>query len=153
MGTMMYRILVVDDHDDTTRVLSRLLRLKGYDVMTATTVAGALGLCRTIQFDLLVAAGDLPDGHGNDIMRALRPFGVRGVAFGGMARPDDVRQAYAAGFAHFVANPALDVLTVVRQLLATDQPLRPRSAAAVRRHHKGPGRFGFPVPLNRLASL
>jgi CheY-like chemotaxis protein len=152
MGTMAYRILVVDDHDDTTRVLSRLLRLKGYDVMTATTVAGALGLCRTIRFDLLVADVDLPDGHGNDVMRALRPFGVKGVAFGGMARPDDIRRAYDAGFAHFVANPALDVLTVVRCMLGAPAPKagnRPR--VAVRR---GPGgRISFPTPFNRLASL
>jgi hypothetical protein len=83
-------------------------------------------------------------------MRAVRPFGVRGVAFGGMARPDDVRRAYDAGFAHFVANPALDLLAVVRRLLAADPAPRPR--AAVRRG-TGPGRFGFPVPLNRLASF
>jgi CheY-like chemotaxis protein len=115
---MGYRILVVDDHDDTTRVLSRLLRMKGYEVLTAATVAEAIGLARTIRFDLLVADVDLPEGQGNEVMRALRPLGIRGVAFGGMAQPEDTRRAYEAGFAHFVAKGSPDVLGVVSQMLA-----------------------------------
>jgi CheY-like chemotaxis protein len=118
MGTMGYRILVVDDHDDTTRVLSRLLRMKGHEVLTASTVAEAIGLCRTIRFDLMIADVDLPDGNGNDVMRALRPLGIRGVAFSGLSLPEDTRRAYDAGFKHFITKPVPDVLGVVDRLLA-----------------------------------
>lgn len=118
MGMMGYRILVVDDHDDTTRVLSRLLRMKGYEVLTACTVAEAIGLARTIRFDLLIADVDLPDGNGNDVMRALRPLGIRGVAFSGLSLPEDTRRAYDAGFTHFITKPSPDVLGVVGYLLS-----------------------------------
>lgn len=118
MGTMGYRILVVDDHDDTTRVLSRLLRMKGYEVLTAGTAAEAIDLCRTIRFDLMIADIDLPDGNGNDVMRELRPLGIRGVAFSGLALPEDTRRAYDAGFTHFITKPVPDVLGVVTRLLA-----------------------------------
>src|SRR5690606_4398635 len=63
------RILLVEDHSDTARLMGRLLRGEGHEVETAPTVAEALDLAERHEFDLLVSDLGLPDGTGIDLMR------------------------------------------------------------------------------------
>ena len=63
------------------------------------------------KFDLLVSDIELPDGSGLELMRELRPKGVRGIALSGHGSEDDSRESLAAGFVLHLAKPVLvDVL-------------------------------------------
>src|SRR4051812_28696629 len=110
MGAETCRILLVDDHDDTARALARLLGLSGYDVQTATTVAGAIELCDAHRFDLLISDIGLPDGSGYDLMRELTRRGIpTGIAVSGYE--DDTAAGRDAGFvAHLVKPVAFETL-------------------------------------------
>src|SRR5580765_2709196 len=62
------RILLVEDHADTRRVLGRLLNALGCQVTSAGTVKEALELGEKVEFDLLVSDIGLPDGTGTEVM-------------------------------------------------------------------------------------
>ena len=65
------RILLVEDHADTAKLLGRLLGRMGYVVLTAGTVARALDLAETETFDLVISDVGLPDASGYDLMRQV----------------------------------------------------------------------------------
>ena len=107
------KILLVEDHDDTARVLSRLLNLSGYQVSTAGTYASAMELCGKQQFDLLISDVGLPDGSGYDLMREIvaRQCVSKGIAVSGYGAEEDVEASLRAGFtAHLVKPVAFDKL-------------------------------------------
>jgi CheY-like chemotaxis protein len=94
----------VDDHGDTARALARLLGLSGYDVQTATSVAGAINLCDASRFDLLISDIGLPDGSGYELMRELTRRGcMKGIAVSGYE--DLGNEGVAAGFAAHLVKP------------------------------------------------
>ena len=100
------RILVVDDHDDSSRVMARLLQGRGHQVKTAEGVNTALAAAHSEPFDLLISDIGLPDGTGLELMRqiqAIRP--TKGIALSGFGSSDDVREAKDAGFAAHVTKP------------------------------------------------
>ena len=115
------RLLVVEDHADTARVLGRLLRSAGYDVETAGSVAGALELAAAKPFDLVVSDIGLPDATGHDLMRQIRErYGLKGIAMTGYGMDDDVRRSLEAGFADHIVKP-VDVVhlqAVIRRVVA-----------------------------------
>src|SRR5207344_944939 len=49
------RILLVEDHEDTNRSLTNLLRRRGYHVQSALTMRDALALAGREQFDVLIS--------------------------------------------------------------------------------------------------
>ncbi len=98
------RILLVEDHEDTARIMARLLRQWGYTVATAGTVADALKRAEQVQFDLLVSDLGLPDGSGLEIARRLRGR-VRAVALSGYGTDEDVRASLEAGFSEHLTKP------------------------------------------------
>ncbi len=100
------RILLVEDHDDTNRSLTRLLQLRGYDVKSANNVQSALNLSQTAEFDVLISDLGLPDGSGIDLMRAIqaeRP--MFGIALTGFGMEEDIRKSRDAGFKHHLVKP------------------------------------------------
>ena len=101
------RILLVEDHADTARMVSRLLRGKGYAVQTAGDVASARTLLRARNFDLLVSDLGLPDGSGLDLMRQLADDSVPilGIAVSGYGTEDDLCKSREAGFAEHLVKP------------------------------------------------
>ena len=100
------RLLVVEDHPDTARLLGRLLRSNGYEVETAGTAAAALQLIESKPFDLLVSDIGLPDATGHDLMRRIRQrHDLRGIAMTGYGMDDDVRKSLDAGFADHIIKP------------------------------------------------
>ena len=116
------RILLVDDHVDTLRSMDRLLRLRGYLVCTAPTVAAALNAAANQAFDLLISDVGLPDGTGMDLMRELRRVHgetLRGIALSGYGMEEDVIRSRDAGFDEHLTKP-MDMATleaVVSRLL------------------------------------
>ena len=97
------RILLVEDHADTLRVLSRMLRGLGHAVTTAASVATALDASAAGPFDLLVSDLGLPDGSGLDLMRRLRP--MPGIALTGYGMESDVEACREAGFEAHLTKP------------------------------------------------
>jgi len=100
------KILLVEDHADTQRILCRLLRKWGYNVKCSDCVAQALDLAANEPFDILISDLGLPDGSGLDIMRETKKrYGLRGVAVSGFGTDDDLRQSRDAGFEEHLTKP------------------------------------------------
>jgi len=100
------RILLVEDHEDTKRSLTNLLRRRGYHVQAAGDLQSALDLSGKEEFDVLISDLGLPDGSGIDLMRVLnsqRP--VFGIALTGFGMEDDIRKSYEVGFKHHLVKP------------------------------------------------
>lgn len=99
-------LLLVEDHADTARVLTRILQSAGYRVAHGNSVAAARALAATQRFDLVVSDLGLPDGSGLDLMRDLREsHGLRGIALSGFGTDDDRAASAAAGFAEHLTKP------------------------------------------------
>jgi signal transduction histidine kinase len=101
------RVLLVEDHGDTARILARILRGAGHTVQTAGDVASALELAGNAEFDLLLSDMGLPDGSGMDLMKELRRRGnpLPGIALSGYGQEEDVRVSREAGFSQHLLKP------------------------------------------------
>ena len=107
VATRSLRILLVEDHGDSARIMARLLEASGHGVATAGDVATALKLAGEREFDLLVSDLGLPDGSGLDLMRALRGAGspIKGIAVSGYGQEQDIKQSQEAGFIGHLIKP------------------------------------------------
>jgi len=66
------RILVVEDHDETRRMLLRMLKEAGYEVDPAPSLASARKHLASGGYGLIILDCMLPDGSGLDLCRELR---------------------------------------------------------------------------------
>lgn len=99
-------LLLVEDHQDTARVMQRILESAGYGVGHAATVAKARELASRQKFDLVVSDVGLPDGTGLELMRDLnKDYGLTGIALSGFGTDDDIAASKAAGFAEHLIKP------------------------------------------------
>ena len=100
------RLMVVEDHADTARVLSKLLRTSGHIVRTATTAADALTLVDEHSFDIIISDLGLPDMTGYDLMRKIKArSGAKGIAMSGYGMEEDIRKGEQAGFSAHLVKP------------------------------------------------
>lgn len=100
------RLLLVEDHQSTLEVVSRLLTRAGHQVVTAGTLSEALSAAKKGSFDVVISDLGLPDGTGNELMRILSArYGLRGIALSGYGADEDVRQSRHAGFAAHLTKP------------------------------------------------
>lgn len=101
------RILLVEDHEATLQVLSRLLHRAGHDVITASSVTAALAAVDGRTFDVLISDLGLPDGTGVDLITALRArrSDFRAIALSGYGMEDDMQRTRAAGFDEHLVKP------------------------------------------------
>jgi signal transduction histidine kinase len=100
------RILLVDDHPDTTAALERLLTRRGHTVAAAHDMRSAMEAAERGQFDLLVSDVGLPDGSGPELMTHLRAkSGIRGIAISGFGMNGDVEKSINAGFSEHLVKP------------------------------------------------
>ena len=110
------RLLVVEDHEATRTVLTRLLASSGHHITAVTTVRDALAAFATGRFDAVISDLGLPDGSGLDMMREIqRQRPVPAIALSGYGMEEDLRRTKEDGFfAHLVKPVNFDQL---RQLL------------------------------------
>lgn len=100
------RVLLVEDHEDTNRSLTSLLRRRGYEVQAARSVQSALELAANERFDVLVSDIGLPDGSGIELMRAINSKNpIFGIALTGFGMEEDVRRSHDVGFHHHLIKP------------------------------------------------
>jgi signal transduction histidine kinase/CheY-like chemotaxis protein len=113
------QIMLVEDHDDTRRIMSRLLRKLEHSVVTAGSIKEALSAASSHQLDLVISDIGLPDGTGLDLMRQLvlqRP--IKGIALTGYGTEADTEQTRAAGFTAHLTKPIdfKELVEVIGQL-------------------------------------
>ena len=119
------RILLVEDHVDTRRVLERLLQDMGHTVTAAACVLDALQAARTREFDLVLSDLGLPDGSGTDLLQQLRQNGnanLRAVSISGYGSESDIASSRAAGFTAHLTKPVR--VEQIEQVLAVPDPNR-----------------------------
>lgn len=102
-----WRILLVEDHVDTGRVISWLLKTAGHEVTLATSAADALERASAAEFDLVISDLGLPDESGLILMPKLRAqrAGLRGLCMSGYGMEDDVLACRDAGFDEHLTKP------------------------------------------------
>src|SRR4029079_10082812 len=100
------RVALVEDHRDTARVMSKLLRGNGYAVDCASSVTEAMALLKSGRYDILVSDIGLPDGSGLDLMRQAQVMHpLSGIALSGFGMEHDIRRSKEAGFAEHLTKP------------------------------------------------
>ena len=99
-------ILLVEDHEPTRTVLTKLLERRNYLVKAAATAAEARRLAASHAFQLLISDIGLPDGNGFDLMSEFRvQFNMKGIALTGYGTENDLKQSRAAGFEFHLIKP------------------------------------------------
>jgi DNA-binding response OmpR family regulator len=66
------RILLVDDHQDTLDLFAIALSQQDYEVVTASSIEGALQETKDQQFHLVILDSRVGDGSGVDLCRSIR---------------------------------------------------------------------------------
>jgi PAS domain S-box-containing protein len=115
------RILLVEDHRDTSAVLVKLLGRNGHKVIHAPSIEKASEIAeqesRSEGLDLVISDLGLPDGSGLDLMRMLSAtYGLRGIALSGYGMESDREESSAAGFVCHLTKP-VDI-AILRKAIA-----------------------------------
>jgi signal transduction histidine kinase len=119
------RILIVEDHADTARLIARILEKSGHTVRHAGRVDAALEILGQQSFDILLSDVGLPDRPGYELMQAVKVnYGIPGIAMTGYAMEEDVRNCHAAGFSEHLVKPVdLQLLEqTIERVLAGSSP-------------------------------
>ncbi len=107
MEGMKLRVLVLDDEEEMTRSLSRLLSMSGYEPVTGGSVAEGMELLGRQFFDVVVSDIFFPDGEGFEIMSHVREHcpktGV--IAMTGNASMDSAIRALRLGADDYIVKP------------------------------------------------
>lgn len=100
------RVLLVDDHEDTRRVLSRLLQSLGYQLATAGSATAALNYVLANEVDVLVSDIGLPDASGHELVRQVKKIrNLPAVAISGYGSATDIQNSRDAGFFAHLTKP------------------------------------------------
>ena len=121
MSQVKCRVLLIDDHRDTSEMLQLLLGEEDYVVTTAATVQEALSLAAGEKFDLYVLDKRLPDGNGVELCTKLNEItpGVPCIFYTGDAYEIHRVEAMAAGADAYVAKPDIEgLMENINKLLA-----------------------------------
>jgi DNA-binding response OmpR family regulator len=100
-------ILLVEDHNDTRRVLSTLLGRSGHEILTASGVRDALAVLAETRVAVLLTDLGLLDGDGLDLVakaKALQPK-ICAIALTGRGSETDFEAGKKAGFDHYLTKP------------------------------------------------
>lgn len=99
-------VLLVEDHRPTAKVLQRLMKLWGWQVVWASSAQEALDLAAKHRVQLVISDLGLPDGSGHELMRRLRDtYGLSGIAVSGYGMEEDVQKSLASGFIRHLTKP------------------------------------------------
>jgi CheY-like chemotaxis protein len=103
------RVLVIEDNIDSADLLRDLLKLLGHEAEVAYDGPAGIELARTFRPHIVLCDVGLPGMTGYEVASAMRADPQLGalclVALTGYARPQDQKDAMAAGFDRHVAKP------------------------------------------------
>jgi CheY-like chemotaxis protein len=103
------RLLIVDDNIDAADSLAKLLRFKGHETITVYNAEEALRAAKIFPADIVLLDIDLPDIDGYEVARRIRRNGSisKLVALTGHGKPNDIQQAFDAGFSTHITKPVV----------------------------------------------
>jgi signal transduction histidine kinase len=116
------RVLVVDDHTDSTRTLARLLELLGHDVRTAFDSTEATKTVHTHRPEVILLDIELPGLDGFQFASRIRENeSARNtilVAISNQGHPDERRRSIEAGFNDHLVKPVNldDLISILSQV-------------------------------------
>ena len=103
---MPTRILFVEDHEDTRRLMEVFLSAEGYEVATAGGYQEGLRLARAGGFDLILLDYRYADGTGEELCRRIRESDRETpILFFSGVDPRWQREALSCGAQGFVLKP------------------------------------------------
>lgn len=114
-------VLVVDDDEDSRRILMYGLGSAGYRVLLAENGARAIEICRTVRPNLVIMDLAMPEMDGFTATRQLktdeRTRGVPIIAWSARVFAAEARDLHEVGFDEILPKPALpaDVIEAVRR--------------------------------------
>ena len=121
---MAPKVLLVDDEKSILMMLEVNFRAAGFDVVTATSGAGALEMAVAARPDAVVLDLGLPDLDGWEVVKRLRELnGVAStpvVVLSGTDRSDALVRGYASTVEAYVTKPVEpdELVQTVRHVLA-----------------------------------
>jgi DNA-binding response OmpR family regulator len=121
---MAPKVLLVDDEKSILMMLEVNFRAAGFDVVTATSGAGALEMAVAARPDAVVLDLGLPDLDGWEVVKRLRELdGVAStpvVVLSGTDRNDALVRGYASTVEAYVTKPVEpdELVQTVRRVLA-----------------------------------
>ncbi len=120
-------ILVVDDEADFVANYQRLLRRRGYRVVSAGSRGDGLVIVEREPLALVITDLRLPDGDGLELVRAARrlPTPTPSIVVTGFASEASRVAALAAGASGYLAKPfaAASFISLVEKLLDSPKQL------------------------------
>lgn len=124
------RVLIVDDHRDVVKGLSRLLSITGYDVRAALSPTEALEIAAEFQPQVAILDIGLPEMDGyklaGELRARMRQSSPMLIALSGYSQADDKRRSEASGFAFHLVKPLdIDSLLDVLEKLVRDERTLP----------------------------
>lgn len=99
-------ILIVEDHGPTTAVMARLVRARGFAVITAGSVTEARRIARGQNIGFVITDLGLADGDGWGLMAELHEqLGINGAAVSGFGMTADLERSRKVGFIMHLVKP------------------------------------------------
>lgn len=155
----VWRILLVEDHSDTRRLLQQWLAGRGHVVLAADCMMTALAMWeRDAGIQLMISDIGLPDGNGWQLLErvsASRPPGFPAIAMSGYNTPDDRAKSRVAGFATHLVKPfrLVELAQAIRTLFPSSleaavqhgRKVFPEGAISFKDPAAGPSRLFYPA--------
>lgn len=108
-------IMVVDDDQDTLKIINRALELEGYTVITASDGRAALALLEEHSPDLIILDVIMPELDGFQVLKLLRArSNVPIIMLTARGEPLLVQKALALGADDYVTKPFRPLVLMAR---------------------------------------
>src|SRR5205085_8197028 len=107
------RILCVEDNSDVSGYICEMLKIAGYQAVTAQNLMEGLRLAKSEHFDLYLLDYNLPDGTGLELCKLIRALDSHTpiLFYSNATEPDIRRAALAAGAQGYIGKmEAFDIL-------------------------------------------
>ena len=123
------RVVLIEDQPDACDMATRLLEMRGHEVMVATTGSAGISAILEHRPDVALVDISLPDIDGYAVAREIRTrLGptIPLIALTGLGQPEDVKRSHEAGFARHLTKPfdIEDLENVIQEFLVA--PSHPR---------------------------
>ncbi len=120
---MSIKILVIDDHPETLKVVRTVLESDDYSVITASSGQAGLNMALAERPALILLDRNMPEMNGIEVCLRLRAMPqtehIPIIMFTAAAQGADKRAGFAAGVTDYLSKPTPPsvLLTRIRELL------------------------------------
>ncbi len=105
-STEALRVLLLEDHESTRLILSRMLQKHGFETLTAPSIDAASRVLAEEKIDVLLSDLGLPDGEGFHLPKLWKERIRMGcIALSGFGMENDIARSHACGFDRHLTKP------------------------------------------------